>query len=234
MNSSENTPERYRICFSERKRASPSDEVGLDLPQSNTYSEHLVDLASDSDLSELLEWCRLHWTITIRRSIDTANPVCYHECCNAFSKRGFAKHCRHPRSDTISILKINGFKEMTNASDFFNWMIKKLQLRQKLGQKMLFPRVNVCHTEQADSQDMEDEILGKRLADLQLKLKDSLERIRKLETDNSQLLASSQWWHEKYSQSLKSENFADDEMSYLMTPKKKVRDISGSESKNLT
>lgn len=151
--------------------------------------------------SELLrEWSRLSWT-TIRKSIDSYNPVVYHECCFSFSRRGFAKKAGHCEIQSASVLKMPALKAIQGPDELYKWLLDRIKLHQRVGRKPVFPAINRYHADMEDeSEDTEKQIehLGKRCDDLQRELVQLHSENKRLRVDNSRLLESSQSWCQRY------------------------------------
>ena len=148
----------------------------------------------------LREWSRLSWT-TIRKSIDSYNPVIYHECCFSFSRRGFAKKAGHCEIQSASVLKMPSLKAIQGHEDLFKWLLDRMKLYQRLGRKPVFPAINRYHADLEDeSEDTEKQIehLGKRCDDLQRELVTLQSENKRLRVDNGRLLESSQSWCQRY------------------------------------
>jgi len=161
-----------------------------------------VDDSRHSDL--LQQWSRLSWQ-TIRKSMDSYNPVVYHECCFSFSRRGFAKKAGHCEMQSVSVLKMPSLKALQGPDELYKWLLEKIKLHQRLGRRPVFPAINRYHTEVEDeSEDTEKQIehLGKRCDRLERELAELQQENHKLRSDNTRLLESSQSWCQRYQESL--------------------------------
>ena len=148
--------------------------------------------------TELLrEWSRFCWT-TIRKSMESYNPVVYHECCFCFSRRGFAKKAGHCEMQSVSVLKMPSLKLLHGPEELYRWLLDRIKLHHRLGRRPVFPAINRYHTAVEDeSEDTEKQIehLGKRCDQLE-------QENRRLRSDNARLLESSQVWCQRYQESM--------------------------------
>lgn len=151
---------------------------------------------------DLLQWCRLHWDSTFKRSLHQANPMYYHDCCTCFSRRGFYKIAGHPCLQSSSVMRIPSFKTVTNADQFYRWMLGMYITNSARGQKSYFPAVNRFHVEEetleTEAIDEETTCLKKRVEDMHKNIAEHNKKLKELEVMNQQLLASSKSWHQKY------------------------------------
>jgi len=173
----------------------------------------------------LREWSKLSWT-TIRKSIDSYNPVIYHECCFSFSRRGFAKKAGHCDMQSASVLKMPSLKALQGHEELYKWLLDRIKLHHRLGRRPVFPALNRFHTDIEDqSEDIEKQIehLGKRCDDLQREMQNLEIENKRLKSDNTRLLESSQSWCHKYQQSLdwldkpKTEHASPDKQKWIDT-----------------
>lgn len=160
----------------------------------------------------------------------------YHDCCNSFSKRGFAKSAGHPPLQSAYILKIPTLRTVSSPEELCNWLKNRMKEHRSEGRIPVFPTMNRHHTDmveekEIDNRDEQVESLEKMYKDL-LSEKGVLERqIEKLQLDNSRLQASSKSWMKLY-QDIMFKEWSDEErwmqlqpslsLSTLNTPKKKT------------
>jgi hypothetical protein len=145
----------------------------------------------------LREWSKSYWS-TIKNSMNSYNPVTYHECCFCFSRRGFAKKAGHCEMQSVSVLKMPSLKALQGPDELYKWLLDRIKLQHRLGRKPIFPAINRYHVEVEDeSEDVEKQIehLGKRCDQLE-------NENRRLRSENAKLLESSQAWCLRYQESL--------------------------------
>ena len=153
----------------------------------------------------LREWCHDAWFGTIKKSIDSGNPVVYHECCFCFSRRAFSKKANHNAVQSSSVQRIPSFKSVESPEELMRWLLDKLRTQQKLGRRTVFPSINRYHTEedsQAEDTDQEISCLTKRVQRLDQDLVQAHQTITQLQRDNQCLLKSSRSWFAKYQELL--------------------------------
>lgn len=154
----------------------------------------------------LKEWCTYHWYGTIKKSMDSMNPVVYHDCCFCFSRRHFSKLCNHKPLESASVLRIPSFRNLVTHDDFYKWILEKIKVHQKLGRKAIFPSINKHHIEEESEMAEEEEVvaLAKRCQRLGDELYVAQTAIDRLTKDNKRLLDSSINWFTKYQESVES------------------------------
>lgn len=192
-----------------------------------------IDLNSDEHKKALQNWCTLHWSKTIKKSISSFNSLTYHDCCGSFSKRGFTGRNHHPPHDSCTVMKIPSFKAIKNPEEFYQWMLLRLQSHKRMGRRPLFPAINRNHpdvTRSALNQlEQENELLAKRVDEMGKKHSETLECVKQLKLDNERLQASSKNWCWKYQELLdrhRTEEDRPDRSSWdgeLTTPRRKLR-----------
>jgi hypothetical protein len=166
--------------------------------------ETFIDPENTKHISRLLEWCKVHWTATFKRSLEACNCLYYHGCCNSFSRRRFTKVAGHPSIQSCSILKIPSFKEVDSADDLYRWLLKMITANTSKGQRMPFPSINKYHVEEVsddeENRHREDHspALNKRFQSVQAELDKYKSQLQDLQRDNSRLLCSSKNWRQKY------------------------------------
>ena len=162
-------------------------------------------------------WCKNHYS-DFKKSIDNYNAMTYHDCCNCFSKRGFAKNSSHPPLQSAYILKIPTLRTVTSPEELCSWLKNRMKVHRNEGRKALFPGMNRHH-----SAISEDKLVVGREEQLEL-LKNKYEnllrekvlfekKIEKLKDDNSRLQASSKSWMKLYHTAIFPEMASDDERS---------------------
>jgi len=192
-----------------------------DKPSEDISKPSYFDPSSLQHKARLYDWCRSHWPIFCR-SLHHQNSVYYHECCNSFSRRHFAKLAGHPSLQTSSIATIPSFKEVFTADDFFRWLLKMLTYNTKKGHPCRFPAVNRYHQEQdtktvqEDIEDEETTMLKKRVSELNQQLYSLKETSLKTQEENQRLLERTQMWYQKYQELAELEKVGQE----YMTPQK--------------
>ena len=154
------------------------------------------------DVQMLNEWCNLHWDSFIHKTLQGSNSFYFHECCFAFSRKGFLKKSNHPRELTVSCHRIKELKACTTANAFFNWILGRIHLRILSRKTTYFPAINNCH-EDTDSNTPQREqretiFLSKRIVQLQDEVYVDLPKISSLQKQNKKLLKSAQTWYKLY------------------------------------
>ena len=186
------------------------------------------DITSEEHDKELLEWCRLHWHLTICKGVKSCNTPTYHDCCISFSRRGCVKKDSHPSIQSASILKIPSLKMADSHDALYRWLKNRLKIHHNFGQKTYFPSINTAHFNEED-QEFDDpfekaEVLGKRMAEISHQLEKTREETNKLKEENRRLLLSSKTWFDRY-QDLLYQN-KDEVASYAETTPKKAFKMS--------
>lgn len=179
-------------------------------------------------------WAKFHYTDTIKKGIENSNIIYYHECCFCFSRRSFCKKAGHPMHFTHSILKVPGLKDVTTASEFYDWLRQKIQEHKDNGRSPLFPGINRYHREhdftlQTPFLDELVDFLTKKCERLKEEKEAYALEIEFLRYDNDRLQASSKNWMDLYQGTIKNPD--DDSLlkklelplpSNWGTPKKKL------------
>jgi len=163
----------------------------------------LLDITKESHLEKLRCWCTAHWNATFRRSLMYGNRLTFHWCCICFTRRAFCKVAGHPPLESVSIMQIPCLRVATGPQDLYNWLLDIAKQRMKLGEKMLFPSINMHHIEKSELEQFSDDeldynMLQKRITELQAEngaLKDEVERLRRA---NQSMLNSTKNWHKMY------------------------------------
>src|SRR3990167_5572424 len=114
-------------------------------PQRSLQEVNIFNQHSKADCLRLKEWCTYHWYGTIKKSIDSMNPVVYHDCCFSFSRRHFSKRANHKPLESASVLRIPSFKNLHTDDDFYKWIIDKIKVHEKIGRRAVFPSINKHH-----------------------------------------------------------------------------------------
>jgi len=153
----------------------------------------------------LLEWCKIYWGDTFKRSREYNNTIFYHSCCNSFSRRSFVKGAGHPSIQTCSILKMPGFRELNSAEDLHRWLLKMIISNTTTRKKLPFPRINRYHIgeistdEYIDRKEEENSTyLQKRNNLVQEELGQYKSQLKQMQLDNERLLSSTKNWFQKY------------------------------------
>ena len=175
------------------------------LPRPDTHEEEPkpqpFNLHNSHHQALLREWCQQAWYGTIKKSIDSGNPVIYHECCFCFSRRAFSKKANHHSLQSSSVQKIPSFKSVESPEELLRWLLDKIRSHQKLGRRTIFPGINRYHCED-DQEDEEGELdttmLAKRCEKLDEDLQIATKSLHQLQKDNERLLSSSKAWFHKY------------------------------------
>lgn len=181
----------------------------------------VFDLDDPSHDAKLRLWCRVHWSATIKKSMDSYNSLTFHDCCFSFSRRGYTKRWDHPILESFPISKIPTLKLVSSEEELHSWLRNRMQERAKAGKTMVFPSVNTRHLLPPDQRDTDlspcqTEFLRKRLVELSQEKQEVLSQIDKLKNDNARLHASSKSWFDKYQEAIQSR-----EQSIENTPVKK-------------
>lgn len=169
-------------------------------PEPDLQDFNLCDL---HHLELLREWSRVNWP-TIKKSIESYNPVIYHECCFCFSRRGFSKKSGHSDLQSASILRMPSLKTVSSPEELYKWLLDKLKYHHKLGRRLVFPAINRYHCELEsphDELERQIELLSKRCESQSKQLEDLHQENVRLRSDNQRLLESSQSWCTMYYQS---------------------------------
>jgi len=173
--------------------------------ENNNEDDFPFEADNNSHAKILLEWCKIYWGDTFKRSREYNNTIFYHTCCNSFSRRSFVKAAGHPSEHTRSILKIPGFREVNSAEDLHKWLLKIIILNTTTRKKMSFPRINRYHTDEISTDEKidhkEDEnstYLQKRCNLIQEELDQYKSQLKHLKIDNERLLNSTKNWFQKY------------------------------------
>lgn len=186
--------------------------------------QEYIDLEDPYDLERLKSWCQAQWFSTFRKVFYNRNLIAYHTCCNSFSRRRLWKRSGHPVDQTICLMKVPSFKNLTNEDEFFRWLLKIAKENARYGQKTLFPSMNRPHpdfsdTDEDPTMDTEgDKLLKKRCFDLHKELEDQKRLVKDLLVENHRLLSSSKAWHSRYQELLEQH---DTTVDFFATPSKK-------------
>ena len=158
-----------------------------------------------SHVKILLEWCKIHWGDTFKKSREWNNTIVFHSCCNSFSRRSFVKLAGHPSVQTCSILKIPGFREVNTAEDLHKWLLKMVLSNTTSREKLPFPRINKYHTDEISTdedivckEEEDSTYLKKRCNLFQEELDQYKSQLKQLKVDNERLLNSTKNWFQKY------------------------------------
>mgnify|MGYP000382023965 CR=1 FL=1 len=179
------------------------------------------------DDMKLKQWCKVHWQASFRKSLDSYNPLTYHDCCFSFSRRGYSRKYDHPEAYSTSILKMPSLKQLTSEDELHSWIRNKMQEHIKEGRTPVFPTVNTPHIEttlaredglQCSPKTPDSQFLRKRCFELSQEKVDIQKRVDQLTEDNLRLQASSKSWFEKYQALLREK-----EHSVLQTPTKRTK-----------
>ena len=106
-----------------------------------------MNINQASDLNSLEDWCSLHWGLCIRRCLEGAGYMYFHDCCFSFSRRGFHNRSGHLSETTTSVHKIRELKRCINEREFKEWIKGKIHKRIEEGKVTFFPTINCLHTE---------------------------------------------------------------------------------------
>jgi len=127
--------------------ASPST-VNYHSPQQRSASEQKgFDMDSLEDDMKLKQWCKVHWQASFRKSLDSYNPLTYHDCCFSFSRRGYSRKYDHPEAYSFSVLKVASLRKLTSEEELHSWIRNKMQEHIKEGRTPVFPTINSPHQE---------------------------------------------------------------------------------------
>src|SRR5690348_13652326 len=85
------------------------------------------DFNNNAHYQELKTWCRIHWSNTIKKSMDNFNPAIFHDCCFSFSRRAFAKSAGHPVLESVSVMKMPTLKSLSSADEFYKWVVDRMK-----------------------------------------------------------------------------------------------------------
>ena len=191
---------------------------------------HILDnLSVDDphDLDRLKQWCQSHWLSTFRKALLNRNIMQYHACCNSFSRRYFCKLAGHPDEMTISLGKVQAFKNIQCGDDLYAWLLQVAKENSRQGQRTLFPMLNRRHYDQSKAEGHEEtsfpensSSLKKRCVLLEKELEQQRTLFNDLLEDNSRLLQSSKAWHAKYEQLLETHDSTDYQIDIFSTPVK--------------
>ena len=161
-----------------------------------------LDDPRHSDL--LREWSRLTWP-NIRKSMDSYNPVIYHECCFCFSRRAFAKKAGHCDMQSVSVFKMPSLKSIQGPDEFSKWLLDRIKMHHRMGRRPVFPAINRYHAnleDESEDGDKQIEHLGKRCEQLEREVEELFSQNKQLRTDNTRLLESTQSWCQRYQETL--------------------------------
>ena len=106
-----------------------------------------LNINQASDLKSLDDWCCLNWELCIRRCLEGAGYMYFHDCCFSFSRRGFHTRSGHHSESTTSVHKIRELKRCITEKDFKDWIRKRIEKRIEEGKVTFFPTINCLHTE---------------------------------------------------------------------------------------
>jgi hypothetical protein len=200
------------------QQLSPSNEI------------RVFDLDNLAHDERLKQWCKIHWSATIKKSLDNYNPAIYHDCCFCFSRRGCSKRWDHPVEDSQSISKIPTLKQVTSEEELHSWLRNKMQDRQKTGETLVFPTINSPHLQAPRAREdflsppKATEFLRKRCIELSQEKSEVLSLVDKLKADNARLHSSSKSWFDKYQEAIRSR-----EESLASTPVKRRVNMANDE-----
>jgi len=137
----------------------------------------------------------------VRKSIDSSNPVVYHDCCVCFSRRGFSKKAGHPKVESTSVLRISSLRNIGSDKNLFDWIMSRLTAHKRMGRKTFFPSINKYHTEECEDFETNSEetlALAKRFSRLEEEYNQARKTLDNLKKDNQSLLSSSRNWYNRY------------------------------------
>ena len=174
-----------------------------ELTKEGSNKHMLLEISKESHLEKLRCWCSAHWNATFRRSLMYGNRLTFHWCCICFTRRAFCKVAGHPPLESVSVLHIPSLRVATGPEDLYNWLLDIAKQRAKLGETMFFPSINMHHIEKNEIEhctDDEDEenLLQKRVADMQAENQTLREELLRLQKVNQTLLSSTKNWHRRY------------------------------------
>ena len=106
-----------------------------------------LNIHQASDLKSLDDWCSLNWGLCIRRCLEGAGYMYYHDCCFSFSRRGFHQRSGHLAESTTSVHKIRELKRCICEKDFKDWIRARIEKRIEEGKVTFFPTINCLLTE---------------------------------------------------------------------------------------
>lgn len=189
------------------------------------YIMDYLDLAEPLDLERLKQWCHSHWLSTFRKALLNRNLMQYHSCCNSFSRRHFSKLAGHPADMTMSLSKVQAFKNIESGDDLYVWLLQVAKENERLGKRTQFPMLNRRHYDpnNPEGQDPTETTektgcLRKRCEVLERELEQQRSHFKDLLEDNSRLLQSSKAWHAKYEQLLEQHDTRDYQIDIFSTP----------------
>lgn len=170
-------------------------------PKQDTEEETL-STDNRQHLQRLREWCNLHWEATIVKSMQSLNPVIFHDCCTSFSRRTFAKKSGHPGLQSASVLRIPTLRAVESPEGLCKWLLEKARSQESQGIKPLFPKINRTHlsrdTPEEDVTHQRFAYLNKRAERLQEELETANRLLQVMAAENKRLLDSSRNWFTKY------------------------------------
>jgi hypothetical protein len=121
----------------------------------------------EEELTDLRNWCHPAWENIIMPSMNSGNPVSYHDCCNAFTTRTLTEKASHTIKQPMKVfLKANG---IINQDTLYSWAIKEIHERVRSNRPSYHPTLNTMHHEPGTEKpsiktgDIEREFLKKRL-----------------------------------------------------------------------
>lgn len=176
---------------------------------------------------KLKQWCRIHWSASFKKSLDSYNPLTYHDCCFSFSRRGYSRKYDHPEIYSTSILKVPSLKILKNEVELHQWVRNKMLEHSREGRVPTFPTINTPHLESTSGREdpmhcspktNDTDFMRKRCFELSQERVDLQKKVDQLVQENTRLLASSKSWFEKYQTLLR-----DKECSLLHTPSKRLK-----------
>ena len=185
-------------------KSTSTSDTSTQTPRSNRATSFLqcFDPRNPTDKTILLRWCEEHWLTTFRKSMQSSNPLFYHDCCSAFSRRAFSKLAGHPPLQSSPVHRIPSFKEVCSSTDLYQWLLGKLSENHRRGQKVFFPAINRVHYDLQEEglEDVEDEVqtLHKRLEQVGAVENKLTSQINSLKDDNEKLFNSTKAWYLKY------------------------------------
>jgi hypothetical protein len=180
--------------------------IGKRATRENNHEEDFhFEADNKNHVKILLEWCKIYWGDTFKRSREYNNTIFYHTCCNSFSRRSFVKAAGHPSIQTCSILKIPGFRELNTAEDLHRWLLKMITSNTTTRKKLSFPRINKYHTDEVSTdediyrkEEEDSTYLQKRCTLILEELDQYKSQLKHLRIDNERLLSSTKNWFQKY------------------------------------
>lgn len=202
------------------------------LSRRNTLASEpsVIDLHNPKDCLRLKNWCEFHWAKSIHPCLQNKNRVIFHECCMSFSKRSFSYKAGHPPEHSMSLKHLRQLKsDITSESEFYEWLVGVLQVREAAGKRPVMPAMNSYHY-QSSSPNLDSML--RELQSLRIENNHLVDEYRRLKTQNDllnseteRLRLSTATWYNKFNESLGKrqvgESVSTDTPSFE-TPKKRL------------